>query len=105
MTKAMADHDQAQRELTALEKLLVAGAASQGEVTSARQRLELATKNLKLVQDRMQGRYAPIDLEHAKAALADAQAGYAAAEEAVKAANVRAPFAGTVDAMPVSATE
>jgi HlyD family secretion protein len=105
LTKAQADHDQAQRELTALEKLLVTGSASQGEVTSARQRLELATKNLKLVQDRMQGRYAPIDLEHAKAALADAQAGYAAAEEAVKAANVRAPFAGTVYAMPVSATE
>jgi len=105
LTKAQADQDQAQRELTALEKLLVTGSASQGEVNSARQRLELATKNLKLVQDRMQGRYAPIDLEHAKAALADAQAGYAAAEEAVKAANVRAPFPGTVYALPVSATD
>lgn len=105
LTRAQVERDQAARQVATLEKLLLTGSASQGELNAARQRLELATKNLKLLQDRVQARYAPIDLEHAKAALADGKAGYDAAEEAVRAANVRAPFAGTVYSVPVSATE
>ncbi|MGB7190845.1 MAG: efflux RND transporter periplasmic adaptor subunit, partial [Acidobacteriaceae bacterium] len=45
------------------------------------------------------------DLSRAKSAIADAQAGYAAARQAVEDANIRAPFAGTVYRIPVSVTE
>ena len=105
LNKTLAERDQAERDLAALEKLMASGAASQSEVNATRQRLEQDNNSLKLLQQRRQARYAPVDLEHTKAALADAQAGYAAAESAVAAANVRAPFAGTVYSLPVAATE
>jgi HlyD family secretion protein len=105
LTKAQTDRDQAQRDLAALEKLLPTGSASQSEVNAARQRLEQANRSVAVLQQRQVERYAPVDIEHAKAALAGAQAGYAAAQAAVEAANVRAPFAGTVYSLPVAATE
>jgi HlyD family secretion protein len=105
LTKAQTDRDQAQRDLAALEKLLPTGSASQSEVNAARLHLEQANKSVAVLQQRRVERYAPVDLEHAKAALAGAQAGYAAAQVAVEAANVRAPFAGTVYSLPVAATE
>lgn len=97
--------DQAAQDLAALQGLVATGASSPAEVTAARQRLAQADTSIKLIEQRQSSRYAPLDLEHAKAELADAQASYAAAEAVVAAANVRAPFAGTVYSVPVAITE
>ncbi len=105
LTRAQADRDQAQRDVSALERLVATGAASQSEVNAARQRRDQADSSIKVLQQRTQTRYAPIDLEHAKAALNDAQTAVAAAQAVVASANVRAPFAGTVYSLPVSPTE
>ena len=105
LTRAQADRDQAQRDVSALERLVATGAASQSEVNAARQRRDQADNSIKILQQRSQTRYAPIDLEHAKAALNDAQSAVAAAQLVVASANVHAPFAGTVYSLPVSPTE
>jgi HlyD family secretion protein len=105
MVKAQIDRDQAQHDLDALRKLQLSGAASAGEVASAQQRLETSNATLTALQQRKTERYDSGDLARARAALADAQAGYAAAQEVMNQANIRAPFAGTVYAIPVSKTE
>lgn len=105
LSKAKLERDQAARDLAALERLQAGGSASASEVAAARQRLQVAESSLHVVQQRQSSRYAPIDLEHAQANLADARASYQAAEEVLRQANVRAPFAGTVYSLPVSATE
>ena len=105
MATAEINRDQAQHDLAALEKLQMTGAASAGEVAAARGRLNSANSSLQVLQQRKISRYDPADMAHAKAALNDAEAGYAAALQVVSEANVRAPFAGTVYSLPVSATE
>ncbi|MGH9585696.1 MAG: efflux RND transporter periplasmic adaptor subunit [Acidobacteriaceae bacterium] len=105
MSKAEIDRDQAQSDLQALKKLQMTGAASASEVASAQQQLDAANASLNNLQQRTTHSYSPDDLSHAKAALADAQAGYAAAKQTLDEANIRAPFAGTVYRIPVSQTE
>lgn len=105
LTKATMDRDQSQHNLAALEKLQTQGAASLSEVNAAKERLTAADNSLSLLEQRKTSRYDATDIEHAKAALAEAQAGYAAAQAVVEQANVRAPFAGTVYSVPVSTTE
>ena len=105
LTKAEMDRDQAQRDLAALQKLQTQGAASAAEISSAKDRLAAANNSLALLEKKKSSRYDSTDLAHAKAALDDAEAGYAAAQEVVNQANVKAPFAGTVYSIPVSRTE
>lgn len=105
MSKAQIERDQAQSDLEALKKLQMTGAASAGEVASARQRLDAANASLNNLQQRKTNSYSPDELSRAKASLADSQAGYAAAEQIVDEANIRAPFDGTVYRIPVSQTE
>lgn len=105
LTKTQMDRDQAQRDVAALEKLQAQGAASAAEVASAKGRLEAANNSLALLEKKKTGRYDSTDIAHAKATLDDAQAGYAAAQEVVNQANVKAPFAGTVYSIPVSKSE
>lgn len=105
MSNAQLQRDQAQHDLEALKKLQMTGAASANEVASAQQRLDAANASLENLQQRKTNSYGASDLSHAKAAVADAQAGYAAAQQAVDQANIRAPFAGTVYRIPVSVTE
>lgn len=105
MSKAEIDRDQAQSDLQALKKLQMTGAASASEVTSAQQRLDAANASLNNLQQRKSHSYDADDLSRAKAALADAQAGYAAARQTLDEANIRAPFDGTVYRIPVSQTE
>jgi HlyD family secretion protein len=103
--KAQIDRDQAQRDLDALTRLQSSGAASASEVAGAQERLDTDNAALANLQQRKTGSYGAGDIGRAKAALADAQAGYAAAQQAVNEANIRAPFAGTVYRIPVSRTE
>jgi HlyD family secretion protein len=105
VARTQADRDNAQQQLVTLQKLASEGSASPSEVAAAQQRLDQANLSLKLFDRRKQSPYAPVDLEHAQAALADAQAGYSAAEETLRQTEVRAPFDGTVYFLPVSATE
>lgn len=105
MSKAEIERDQAQSDLQALRKLQVTGAASASEVASAQQRLDAANASLNNIQQRKTHSYDADELGRAKAALADAQAGYAAAKQTLDEANIRAPFDGTVYRVPVSQTE
>lgn len=105
MSNAQIQRNQAQHDLDALNKLQLTGAASASEVASAQQRLDAANASLENLQQRKTNSYGAGDLSRAKAAVADAQAGYAAAQQAVEDANIRAPFAGTVYRIPVSVTE
>jgi HlyD family secretion protein len=103
--RARADRDQAAKQLATLNKLASQGAASANEVATAQQRLDQTTAATHLLDQRRESPYDTADLEHAKAALADAQSAYGAAQETLQQANVRAPFAGTVYSLPVSPTE
>lgn len=105
LSKARIERDQAQSDLQALRNLQLTGAASASEVASAQQRLDIANASLNSLQQRRTHSYSPDELSRAKAALADAQAGYAAARQIVDEANIRAPFGGTVYRIPVSQTE
>jgi HlyD family secretion protein len=105
ITRAQADVADAQKNLSTLQKLQAQGAASPAEVQSAQQTLAAATLSLQGYQKRQTGRYAPDDIAHARAALADAQASDRAAAAVVAESNVRAPFPGTVYSLPVSQTE
>jgi len=99
------DRDQAQRDVDALKKLQLTGAASANEVATAEQRLRSDNDSLQLLQQRKTERYDSGDLARSKAAFEEAEAGYVAAQSLVNQANVRAPFAGTVYSIPVSKSE
>ena len=103
--RTKADRDQAESQLATLKKLAAQGAASAAEVAAAQQRLDQANASLHLLELRRKSPYAAPDLEHSKAALEDAQATYAAATKILREVSLRAPFSGTVYALPVSATE
>jgi HlyD family secretion protein len=105
LSKAQIDRDQAQHDLAALRQLQLTGAASASEVAAAQERLDSDNASLAVLQQRKTQRYGASDLSRTKAAVADAQAGYAAAQQVVNQANVRAPFTGTVYLIPVSRTE
>lgn len=105
IAKAKMDRDQAQHDLDALQKLQLTGASSAAEVASARARLQAANSNLQALTQRQTSRFAPEDIARAKAALADSQTAYSAAQQIVNQANVNAPFAGTVYSIPVGKTE
>jgi HlyD family secretion protein len=105
LTTAQTNRDQAQRDLAALQKLQLTGAASANEVAAAQQRLASANDSLKLLQARQTQRYDQGDVARAKSTFDEAQAGYAAASAILNESHVRAPFAGTVYSLPVSRTE
>jgi HlyD family secretion protein len=103
--KSQIDRDQAQRNVDALRKLQLTGAASANEVAGAEQRLAAANASIAALQQRKTERYDAEDVARAKAAFDQAQTGYAAAQAVLNQANVRAPFAGTVYSLPVSKSE
>lgn len=102
---AAIDRDQAQHDLDALKKLEASGAASPSEVSAAQTRLDADNSSLQALQQRQTARVNSADVAHAQAEFQDAQAAYAAAQDALRQAVVHAPFAGTVYSLPVSRTE
>jgi HlyD family secretion protein len=102
MANAVALHDRNQITLQTLEKLQSQGAASETEVIAAKQRLEDADVRLKQLQSRKADRYSAGDLDTQRAHLREAQAGLASAQAELNGVVVRAPFDGTVYAIPVS---
>ena len=105
VSRAQIDRDQAQQDLKALQGLQSSGAASPSEVTAAQTRLAADTSSLQVLQQRLTDRYGKDYVAHSEATLADAQANYDAALDALHKAIVQAPFAGTVYSLPVSRTE
>lgn len=101
LTKARSDYDAANRTLQALTRLVKQGAASQEELTAARERVSRAQADMELLQQGSSKRFSKQDRERAQADMANAQADVKTAQEALANANVRAPFAGTVYSIPV----
>jgi HlyD family secretion protein len=101
LTKARAERDAAQRNLDALQRLQQSGAASPGEVKSAQDRLNAATSDLNLLQQKQKGRYSPAEVSSVQAQKTQAEAAYDAAQDILSKLNIRAPFDGIVYSVPV----
>jgi HlyD family secretion protein len=99
---ALSQQKLAMASLSALEKLQAQGAASVNEVANARQRVSDAGIKVSQLQTRKTGRYSNEDMSAQRAQVAQAQATLDAARGALASVDVRAPFAGTVYAIPVS---
>jgi HlyD family secretion protein len=105
LQSAKMDRDQAQHDLDALKQLEASGAASPSEVSSAQARLNADNTSIQVLQQRQTARTDPSDLAHAQAAMQQAQAAYAAAQDALRQAVVHAPFAGTVYSVPATPSD
>ncbi len=105
LEKARIERDQAQHDLEALRQLETTGAASPSEVSAAQQRLATDSSALHVLEQQKKNGYGAADIAHAQAALQDAQAAYAAAQDALRQAIVHAPFPGTIYSLPVAPSE
>jgi HlyD family secretion protein len=103
--KARIDRDQARHDLDALTKLRSTGAASESEVTAARERLDTAEASLNAAQQGAHSRYAPVDLARAQAALADAEASLGAARDVEARTSPHAPIAATAYSVTVARSD
>jgi HlyD family secretion protein len=101
LIKARSTRDTAQRNLEALRRLQLQGAASPGEVKQAEDELQRAEADFNLLEQKKKDRYSQPEVAKVMAQAAEAQAAYAAAEDALGKSNVRAPFDGIVYALPV----
>jgi HlyD family secretion protein len=101
LNKARAEVSDAQRNLSALQKLQATGAASAGEVLAAQERLNRAQADVNVLQQKRTQRFSPQEVAQAEAQRSQAQAEYQAAEDLLNNSNVRAPRAGTVYSLPV----
>jgi HlyD family secretion protein len=101
LTQARTSRDTAQRNLEALQRLQKGGAASPGEVKAAEDQLQRASAEVTLLEQKQKGRYSSPEIERVEAQKSGAQAAYAAAEDALRQLNVRAPFDGIVYSLPV----
>jgi HlyD family secretion protein len=105
IARARIERDQAQRDLIALTGLKASGAASAAEVASAQQRLDSAQAALQAAEQGAQTRYTSIEVDRARAQLADAQSALAAANEVLAQTAPRSPIAGTVYSLSTSRSE
>ncbi len=103
LSRAKLQQEQAAGTVASLKSLEARGAASAGEVAAAQQRLDVANVTLTGAQARGGQRYSATDRARVEAQLTDARANLAAAEASYAGENIRAPFAGTVYSVPVSA--
>lgn len=88
--------------LASLQKLQAQGAASANEVAAAQQRLDSAKARVAQLQTRRSGRYSTDDLSAQRAQVAQAEAAVEAARTVFAGVDIRAPFSGTVYAVPVT---
>ncbi|HTT20028.1 MAG TPA: biotin/lipoyl-binding protein, partial [Candidatus Sulfotelmatobacter sp.] len=101
LIKARAARDAAQRNLDAYRRLLQQGAASPGEVRQAEQTLASAEADLHLLEQKQKSRYSPPEVARTESQVAEAQAAYDNAVDALSKSSVLAPFQGTVYSLPV----
>jgi HlyD family secretion protein len=91
---------QAQASERSYEALQAQGSASANEVASAKQRVADAQARISQLQARGKGRYDDSDFKAQESQVNEARASLAAAQAAYSAVDVRAPFSGTVYALP-----
>lgn len=101
LEKAQAERNDAQRNFDAVQRLQQNGAAAPAEVEAARNRLTKANADVQLLQSRLKGVSSSPEMEKVQANVSQARAAYSAAQQLLQNLNVRAPFAGTVYALPV----
>lgn len=101
LVKAQSALDVAQRRLDSLRRLQQQGAASPGEVQQAEDSLRSAQADLTLLEKKKKDRYSAPEEAQIQARANEAQAAYAAAEDALSKSSVRAPFDGIVYSLPV----
>ena len=101
LTKAQADRDAAERNLQAMQRLLQSGAASQAEVNTAQNQLNIDEANVHLLQQKLKDRYSPSEISHVEAQQSEARASLAAADTLLRNSNITAPFSGMVYALQV----
>lgn len=100
LEKAQAERNDAQRNFDAVQRLQQNGAAAPAEVEAARNRLTKANADVQLLQSRLKGTFSSPEMEKVQANVVQARAAYSAAQQLLQNLNVRAPFAGTVYALP-----
>src|SRR5689334_21210818 len=96
LTKATVEQNEAQRSLDALQRLKERGAASQAEVDAAQDRLNKAKADISALQHRTGAQAVQIRDASGQAAIANARAAVAAAQQLIADSNITAPFDGTV---------
>jgi HlyD family secretion protein len=99
---AIQQQKQANNSLETIKKLQTQGAASQNEVTSAQQRVTDANAKVAQLQTRRTNRYSSGDFGVQQSQIMQAEALLSASRAEVSAVDIRAPFSGTVYAIPVS---
>jgi len=100
LVKAQAESEAARRNLEAVRRLKETGAASEGELEEAQNRVKRAQAELDLIQKRQTGRYSNPEVAKVQAQAEEARAALSAAEDLVANANITAPRAGTVYSLP-----
>lgn len=101
LAKARIARDTAQRNLDSLRRLVQQGAASPGEVQKAEETLKGAQADVTLYEEKQKQRYSLPEEARTQAQIAEAQAAYSSAEDALSKSSIRAPFDGIVYSLPV----
>jgi HlyD family secretion protein len=94
--------DQARHDLDAITRLVSTGAASASEQAAARAKLQSAEASLNAADQNAHHRYSSMEVDRARAALADAQASLASAQHIQAQMAIKAPIAGTIYTMDAS---
>ena len=97
--------DQARQNLEALTRLAATGAASQGEVLSAKGQVETAQANFEAAEENAKQHYSADEIARAQAALSDAEAALAAAQHVEAQTSFSAPIKGTIYTMDAAPSE
>lgn len=99
--KALAERDEAARQLATSERLLQRNAIPRLDVEQDRERLRKAEQQLAFLEQRRSRRYAPQDRRQARARVSEAQAALALASTRLAATAVTAPASGTLYSLAV----
>jgi HlyD family secretion protein len=103
IARARADLENARRDHDALRRLVEKKAATQAELTAARQEMERAELQIKALERRRLSLVTPPDRSAAQARLQEAESGAAAAMQRIGTAQIRSPIAGIVYHLEVRA--
>jgi len=101
LSRAQVERDAAQKNLQAVQRLQQNGAASPAEVEEARSRVTKAEADIQLLQSKLSGRFSAPEITKVQAAVAEARAAYAGAQDLLHNSNIQSPIAGTVYQIPV----
>jgi HlyD family secretion protein len=99
------ERKQAVDGLSRLRKLEPQGASSLSEIDGAQQQLAEIVASLHALEQRNKSSYSTVDIERARAALANAKEAYVAAKETLRQVDIYSPYAGTVYVLPFAAGE